>query len=248
MKKIFLYVFTTLLMCVCKSGYAQVIDLGPNSIDDINATNWQVLEAALQKMEGKYGSVSDEMAQMYDYAGKTLSRKVFPYSDAYSFALSCYEKAININKKLHGNKSVEVGDAYVNMALGCGIFVDKAKLYVDSALVILRPKCGEQSHQVARAYLALGLSYYSTIDQICYRAAQCMVVTESDYYPVSDYVDIISNLENTNQYYRKAYNIYARLGDEYKDSAETILKGIKDNEEDIKYYKEELENAKKQEK
>ena len=147
MKKNLIYVFTTLLlMCVCGNANAQNSDVNFDDENSIIETNCEVLKLALQKLEKKYGGASEEMAQLYGYVGMIKCDNSFQYSDAYSFGITCCEKAIAIRKKLYGAKSINVGDSYVDMALACGIFINKSKQYVDSALVILRPKCVENSY------------------------------------------------------------------------------------------------------
>ena len=247
MKKNLIYVFTTLLlMCVCGNANAQNSDVNFDDENSIIETNCEVLKLALQKLEKKYGGASEEMAQLYGYVGMIKCDNSFQYSDAYSFGITCCEKAIAIRKKLYGAKSINVGDSYVDMALACGIFIDKAKQYVDSALVILRPKCGENSYEVGRAYMVLGLSYYRSNEEIFRVASQCMIITQREYYEKRDYEEIISNLENSLKYYKKAYNIYSRLGENYKESADTIKKAITHDQEEIELYKKELKLASEQ--
>ena len=241
MKKNLIYLFTTLLlMCVCENGYAQELD----NLDTSCLECWQ---EALQKMEKKYGSVSEEMAKNYRLAGETFCNEFGPYNNGHDFGISCYEKALAIDKKLYGKKSAMVGFDYIQMAVAYGWFLENAKLYVDSALVILRPQYGEQSHEVAMAYLALASSYYQQNDDICRVAAQCMINTGREYYYVCDYEEIISNLEKSIEYYKKASNIYSKLDDKYKYKIDLIANCINQNEEEIMFYKKELELAEKQE-
>ena len=93
---------------------------------------------------------------------------------------------------------------------------------------------------MGRAYLALGLSYYRTNDEIFRVASQCMINTQREYYEKRDYEEIISNLENSLKYYKKAYDIYSCLGDNYKDSTDIIKEAITQNQEEIELYKKEL--------
>lgn len=246
MKRNMIYVFTTLLlMCVCGNAKAQDSSVNFDDENNIIDTKCEVLKLALQKMEKKYGSTSEDMAQLYFYVGRIKCENIFQYSTAFDFGISCCKKAIAIRKKLYGAKSVKVGESYVDMALVYDIFVDEAKQYVDSALVILRPKCGEKSVEVGRAYLALGLAYYRNIDEICRVAAQCMINTEREYFAKSDYEEIFSNLENSLKYYNKAYDIYSRLGEDYKESTDIIKDAIEKDKEDLAFYKKELEMASK---
>lgn len=269
MKKIFIDVFTTLLlMCVCESGFAQNSSLNSvhshseskylkmiepfsdgNTEDYVYSDSYIVAcwNAGLQKMEEKYGLVSDEMAGFYIYAGKTLYDNSVPFSETSVFGRTCYENALSIDKQLYGYDSPEVGNDYVNMAFASGRDAGSAEQYVDSALVILRPFYGDQSCEVANAYLALGESYVLSINDVCRVAAQCMMVTGSDYYDERDYEEIISILEKSIKSYRKAYDIYTSLGDEFQFVADVIMNNIDENENELKEYAAILEMVRNQE-
>lgn len=240
MKKNLIFVAITLLvMCVCESGYAQ-------NFEELDTTNFETFQESLKKIEKKKRSMSAEMLDYYNYAGQTYTRGFGLYSDEYYFGFSCYEKALAIYKKYHGENSSAAGIGYLQLAAACGAYLDKTKLYADSALAILRPIYGEQSHEVAMVYLTLASSYYLNNDEICRVAAQGMMIRNSEYFIVPDYEEIISNLENSIKYYRIASDIYSHLDDKYKYKIDLIKDCIDYNEEEIKYYKQELEEARKE--
>lgn len=272
MKRNMIHLFTTLfVMCVCNSVYAQDVEgryteteavkklqkvvgrlieeEGKKEKDEFSSPDQNVVscwEKGLQEVEKEYGAISNEMFDCYSYAGNELFDASLHISYKSQLGYSCYLKALDISKKLYGKDSAIVGHGYCRMVYACGPLSEDAEQYADSALVILKNYYDEQSPDVARVYWALGYSYPLNNDDVYRVAAQFMMNTGSEYFDESFYEEIISNCEKSNENFKKAYDIYAGLGDEYKEYVDMLKEYITIQEQEIKDNKEELKKARAQ--
>lgn len=195
-------------------------------------------DRALTAISHKYGEESEEMLACLKYAADNLSDDDTPFSQKVQYGYSCYEKALSISMKMYGNTSIAVGNCYADLVYASGQDSDNAKLYADSALAILVPKCGNSSKEVAYVYINLGDSYLKNSYVIYHAAAQSQMLNDSDDFSVEDYEEINSILELSLANYRKASDIYKELSekdmDEYKELTESLKEDIQNIEDEIK--------------
>ena len=198
----------------------------------------KIWEKILDQVEKEYGSMSDQLARTYVHVGDSLADPAASMSDRHQFAINCYDKALPINKKVHGDNSYPVGMNYIKLALAVG-----NEEYIDSALTILKPICGEQSYEVAQAYEILGNIYRVRTISAVRIGVDHMVSNHVDYYGAYEYECIIKDLELALPCYQKAYAIHSYLGDEYW--AETLKEDIKNVEGFLAECKDGLAHVKK---
>lgn len=230
--------FTVQLAKMDKEVAVKVNTSGEHNYHQMIKAKIKIWETILNQVEKEYGSMSDQLARTYIHVGDSLADPAASMSDRHQFAIQCYYKALPINKEVHGDNSYPVGMNYVKLALAVG-----NEDYIDTALSILTPICGEQSYEVAQAYEILGNIYRLRTYSAVRVGVDYMASNHVDYYGAYEYECIIKDLELALPCYQKAYAIHSYLGDEYW--AETLKEGIKNMEDFLAECKDGLAHVKK---